>query len=1117
MGTGELMAVLVRSLGKAILVVLVGLSLHGSAEAALTPEQGQCQRRLAAAADKYVKRSAAILASCHDLVSRGRLPEGTSCWAEPVTLAKLEKMAAKLGKRLQGSCSDAVVASLTFGGACADASTVTALAACLQASHQAQVDSLIRILYATSGELGSSARVCQSRASQELRAFAVRRLGLLRRCKDRVAKEKLPTGTECAGDPTTLARIAGKRSGVEAAIAAHCGVAALGEAEFGSPCADVADGAELAMCLLSVAETAGDAASLAQYGDGGFCGDSYQAVEGRVTALIAQMTLEEKVAQMHGIGIILVDGLWSTAENERLGIPGFRMVDGPRGVGAYAGNATAFPVGMARGATWDPELEERVGAAMGEEVRAKGGSVLLAPTTTVVRHPQWGRCQETYGEDPLHVGRMGVGFVRGVQRHVIASAKHFALNSIEDTRFEVSVNVDERSLREIYLPHFRMVVQDGEVGSIMSAYNRVNGQYCAENFHLLRDILKGEWGFRGFVESDWIAGTHSTVASALAGLDIEMPSPIYYGNDLLAAVGAGDVPESTIDEAVRRILRTQFCFRLDSDPPVPDPSQVESPEHIALALEVAQKAIVLLKNAGPLLPLERTQVTSLAVVGPLADFENLGDNGSSDVEPTSSVTVLEGLQNRAGGVSITHVLDPNSPGGQVTLAAADAAIVVVGFTAADEGEGFPGVGDRDTYELHQAQQELILDVAALNDATIVVLEGGSAIGVESWIDEVEALLMAWYPGLEGGNAIADILFGDVNPSGKLPLTFARSESHYPPFINDQDEVTYHYYLGYRLFDRDAVEPRFPFGFGLSYTSYAYANLSIADPTLEPDETLRVSFEVTNTGAVAGEEIAQLYVSYQGSGVHRAERDLKAFARVPLQPGETKVVSLEVPVEDLAYYDVAAGAWRIERIGYGVQVGPSSRNLPLSASFQVVGPNFVFVLADDLGYGDLGSYGNTEIKTPNLDRLAEEGVRFTQFYAGNSTCSPSRATFLTGRYSIRMPLDDRGVLFPDSTGGLDPAEITIAEVLKEQGYATALIGKWHLGHLPEFLPTQQGFDYFYGTLQQRHGCTGLPRRGDAREPLFPLAARVPPVRALDGERPHPRDAGHPGDPHPALHR
>ncbi|MSO58664.1 MAG: glycoside hydrolase family 3 protein, partial [Thermoleophilia bacterium] len=337
-------------------------------------------------------------------------------------------------------------------------------------------------------------------------------------------------------------------------------------------------------------------------------------LEARVAELVGQMTLEEKVEQMHGSQLYTVADLWVTPDNERLGLAGLRMVDGPRGV--RAGKATTFPVGMARGATWDPELERRVGAAMGKEAAAKGASVLLAPTINTLRHPRWGRAQETYGEDTHHIGRMGTAFVLGAQEHVIASVKHLAANSIEETRFEVDVRMDERTLREVYLPHFERVVRDARPGSVMTAYNTLNGQHCSESGHLLRDILKGEWGFEGFVESDWFFGTRSTVPAAMAGLDIEMPTGLWFSFKLMQAVEEGRVPQSVVDEAVRRIVKKKLEFVRDHPTP-PPASVVESAEHRALTREVAERSFVLLRNEKGALPL--SNLGSLAVVGTLAD------------------------------------------------------------------------------------------------------------------------------------------------------------------------------------------------------------------------------------------------------------------------------------------------------------------------------------------------------------------------------------------------------------------------------------------------------------------------------------------------------------------
>ncbi len=665
----------------------------------------------------------------------------------------------------------------------------------------------------------------------------------------------------------------------------------------------------------------------------GFCGGDLSDVEARIDDLLPRMTLTEKVAQMHGLG--LVDGLWVTSGNEALGIPRFRMTDGPRGVGALTGKATAFPVAMARGATWNPELEERVGEAIGAEVATKGGNVLLAPTINILRHPRWGRAQETYGEDPLHMGDMGVAFIRGAQQHVVASAKHYAVNSIEDTRFTVDVSIDQRTLREIYLPHFRRAVQEANVGSVMSAYNLVNGLYCAENGPLLRDILEDEWGFLGFVESDWVFGTRSTVGSAIAGLDIEMPGPNFYGAPLVAAVQNGDVSEDTIDDAVRSILRVAFCFGLDREASAPDLDIVAGPAHGGLALEVARQGIVLLENRGDALPLRRDAIESVAVVGALADLPNIGDTGSSNVNPPYVVTPLQGILDHAGSVTVhSFANDTLTAEDEGAVAGSDAAIVVVGLTADDEGENLVGAGDRTTMSLSDEHRQLVARVASLNPRTIVVLEGGSAITMQGWHEEVAAILMAWYPGQEGGNAIAEVLFGDVNPAGRLPITFARAESDYPDFVNDSNAVTYDYYHGYRYLDRAGTEPLYPFGYGLSYTTFEYGGLELSKATLSADDTLRVGVDVTNTGSVAGVDIVQLYVGYDASGVERAPRDLKAFARVALEPGQTETVTLPLRARDLAYYDADTAAWVVEPASYSVEVGRSVRDLPLIAGFEI---------------------------------------------------------------------------------------------------------------------------------------------------------------------------------------
>jgi len=568
---------------------------------------------------------------------------------------------------------------------------------------------------------------------------------------------------------------------------------------------------------------------------------------------------------------------------------------------------------------------------MGLETRALGGNVLLAPTINILRHPRWGRAQETYGEDPWHMARMGVGFIRGAQEHVIASAKHFAVNSIENTRLSVNVTVDERTLREIYLPHFRAAVEEAAVGSVMSAYNDVNGTLAGQNSHLLRDILRDEWGFLGFVESDWVFAVEDSVEAIEGGLDIEMPGPIFYGEPLANAVRAELVPESLIDDAVRRILRAKLCFGLDA-PVAVEADVVESAEHTGLAREVAERGLVLLRNEEVTLPL--AEGASLVVVGALADVGSIGDRGSSAVNPSYVISPLAGIEARSTG-DVVHVADtPLSDDDRAVIASAEAIVMVVGLTSDDEGEGLIAAGDRVSMVLPRGQDELINEVAELSDSVVVVLQAGSAVLVEPWIDQVEALVMAWYPGMEGGSALASILFGDTAPSGRLPIVWPRREADLPIFENELDEVVYDYFHGYRHLDRAGVEPRFPFGFGLGYTAFEYGNLRVSADEMGPEGAIGVAIDVTNTGDVPGIETVQLYVGYPDSAVVRAERDLRAFARVALEPGESETVVLPLRAADLAYWDVSTDTWGVEATEYRVDVGPNSSTIAESLSVSV---------------------------------------------------------------------------------------------------------------------------------------------------------------------------------------
>jgi beta-glucosidase len=711
---------------------------------------------------------------------------------------------------------------------------------------------------------------------------------------------------------------------------------------------------------------------------------SSEEIEDRARELLSGMTLEEKVRAMSGdepfwpgMSEMIGEGYnlrpYSAGENARLGLSGLRFADGPRGV--VVGSSTCFPVSMARGASWDPELEERIGDAIGVELRSQGANFFGGVCINLLRHPAWGRAQETYGEDPHHLGEMGSALVRGVQRHAMACVKHFALNSIENARFKVDVRVSERALREVYLPHFERCVKEG-AASVMSAYNKVNGEFCGQNRRLLNEILKEEWGFEGCVISDFVFGLRDAKAGALAGLDVEMPFANLYSRFLPDLVERGEVPVEAVDDSALRTIRQQLRFEGVGEPDRYSQEAVASEEHRALAREAAQRSIVLLKNGAvdgePVLPLDARGLGRLAVVGRLADVPNTGDGGSSMVRPPYVVTPLAGLRAALEPeVEVVHD-DGSVPGAAAeTAGGADAALVVVGYTHEDEGEfidftGDPRMldvfppaedpalaerlrtelvvpegqgrgGDRDSLRLRPEDEELIAAVAGANRRTVVAVMSGSAVITEAWCGGVAGILMLWYPGMEGGNALADMVLGAVNPGGRLPCVFPKSESDLPPFDKNAETIGYGLLHGYRLLEREGAEAAFPFGFGLGYTSFALGDLRLEAGEIAEDGTLRASVEVTNTGSRAGEEVVQLYVGARGSRVERPVKELKAFERVHLEPGQSERVALEVPASALAYYEEDGSDWVVEAGTYEVTVARHSADPDaLRANLQVTG-------------------------------------------------------------------------------------------------------------------------------------------------------------------------------------
>jgi beta-glucosidase len=674
-------------------------------------------------------------------------------------------------------------------------------------------------------------------------------------------------------------------------------------------------------------------------------------------ALVAALTPDERLWCLDGdgpawagLGFLGRDGYhkapFGAAAVERVGLPGVAFADGPRG--AVVGNATCFPVTMARGATWDPELEERVGEAIGTELRAVGADLTGAVCVNLLRHPAWGRAQETYGEDPHHVGALGAALTRGLQRHVLACVKHFACNSMENARFWVDVAVDEVALHEVFLPHFKQIVDEG-VASVMSAYNSVNGEWCGQSRALLTEVLRDEWGFEGFVISDWIFGLRDAATSVAAGLDIEMPYRMVRAHHLPEALAAGTASWDDVDAAVTRIVATLLRFDAVLSAPAPGREVLGAPAHRALAREVAARAAVLLRNepvdGAPVLPLGAAP-GRVVVLGTLAATVNVGDGGSSDVWDLACTTVLEGLE--AGLDDVVHHDGADPAEAAAVAAGAAVAVVVVGCTRLDEGEyigrtdatldallpgdddpvlaerfeaaltylppttkperlGGEGTffatgGDRASLRLSDGDVALIRAVAAANPCTVVVVQSGSAVLASEWIDAVPALVQAWYGGCQAGPGLADVLLGDVNPSARLPFSIPADEADLPAFDRDATQVRYDRWHGWWHLERTGRRPAFPFGFGLSYTSFALDDVEAA----VADGTITVSTTLANTGDRDGADVVQVYASLPDPD---APARLVGFARVEVPAGGVRPVTVAVPLDRLATRDPVAHAWR----------------------------------------------------------------------------------------------------------------------------------------------------------------------------------------------------------------
>jgi beta-glucosidase len=804
--------------------------------------------------------------------------------------------------------------------------------------------------------------------------------------------------------------------------------------------------------------------------------NSHVSEEKRVEDLLSKMTLQEKIEQLVGNGVY-------TKDNSRLGIPGFKMCDGA--IGVRYEKTTAWPSGDGMAASWDTIMMNKIGIAVANETRGKAQNVVLGPCINIHRMPFGGRNFESYSEDPYLTARLAVSYIKGIQsKNVIPSAKHFACNNAEWERMKISAIVDDRALNEIYLPAFKAVVKEAHVWCIMSSYNKINGVYASENEKLQNQILKKEWGYDGFVVSDWDA-THSTVGAALGGLDIEMPQPVFFGK-LLDSVNAGKVSKEIIDDKVRRILRIKFRAGLFETPLKRDSTLVNTKENQELALEAARKGIVLLKNENNILPLDRKKIKSIAIIGPNAAVARTGAGGSSHVDPVYSISPLEGIKKKVAGAinlyyaegdkylppkhadaidtkyfftdenrseqglkgeyfdnidfkgkpvvvrmdknidfnfrdeapvvgqpkdnfairwtgvlvspspkkyklylshddglrfwldgkllinkwvhpcsdndTIDVFLDQNKPhaikieyydlqmGASVKFAwdhdmkqekidnspmiaeavaiakKSDVAVVFAGLSQQYESEGT----DVDL-NLPGSQNELIKQVVAANPNTIVVLNGGCPMLVNEWIDKVPGFIDALYLGQETGTALADVLFGDFNPSGKLPFTYImdlkdnyalkgyRDKSLIQPYSEG-------IYVGYRYYDQYKVAVRYPFGFGLSYTQYDYSNLKIKKTG---NEAFEVSVDVTNSGKIDGSEIVQLYVSENHCPVDRPVKELKAFSKVFLKAGGTKTLTMKLNENAFAYYHPITKKWTVDSGIFRILIGKSSRDIVLA--------------------------------------------------------------------------------------------------------------------------------------------------------------------------------------------
>ena len=701
-------------------------------------------------------------------------------------------------------------------------------------------------------------------------------------------------------------------------------------------------------------------------------------MEKRIEKLIKKMTLEEKVGLLHGNSKFYVAGV------ERLGIPEWSLSDGPHGVRAeinrhdwaYAGwtndSASYFPTGTAFAAAWNPELAYRRGEVLGEEARWRKKDVLLGPGVNIIRSPLCGRNFEYMSEDPYMTSVLAVAYIKGLQsRDVACSVKHFAVNNQETNRTTVDVECSERALREIYLPAFKAAVQEGGALTVMAAYNKFRGEFCAENNYLVRKILRNEWGFDGVYVTDWGAA-HSTVPSMEAGLDLEMGTLIdkyedwYYANPLIDAVKSGKVPMSLVDEKVGDVLRVMIKTNVLDPKKRFGPGSMNTKEHQQATYDAAAEAIVLLKNQNNLLPLDFSSIKSLAVIGDNATRKHSNGGLSSEIKAVYEVTPLGALRAKWGDkVDIrfaqgyeklsTFVEGSNNGQSSGTFSSktqesdallkeavevartSDVALLVCGLNHDYDTESF----DRLNMDIPYGQVELIQEVVKANPRTIVVMIAGSPLNMAAVDICSPAIVWAWFNGMEGGNALVDVLSGKVNPSGKMPFTTPVSLDQSPAHalgnfpgrdlkVNYEEDIL----VGYRWFDTKGLPVVYPFGYGLSYTTFDYSNLNTDKETYDQADTIQATFTLTNTGDREGAEVAQLYVSDPVCSVMRPVKELKGFKKVFLKPGESRRITLDIPVSSLAFYSEAQSQFVVEPGEFILQLGASASDIKQKISVEV---------------------------------------------------------------------------------------------------------------------------------------------------------------------------------------